>query len=269
MDIEMKLRKRRMLESLDYIDDDLISGTLRKIKPDVPIVVELDKNKNPFKHWKRIALMVACLILLSCAIPLVSYVLPSIGIVFGGNAGAGSDNFSDYDPYTDSAVFSYPIDMPAEEIYADVLEGGWLVTCVTDFYSANKKTMAGEELWDEFYSKVGNKEPAVFRSAFYVEKNNGSAFLSEEDGEPDGKPVISLTEVVYDGERYYYSSRDMLPSYSRDYSVVKEYTYLRLSLKMDERDKQFYFLTNDPDLRWWSPFLSTSSPDYEEIYRPE
>jgi hypothetical protein len=267
MDIEMKLRKRQMLESLDYIDDDLISSTLKKIKPDFA-AAEPEKMtwRTPLKYWKRFVALAACLVLLSCAIPLISYILPRLGVVFGGNA--GSDEYSDYDPYTDSAVFDYPVDMSAVEIYADVLTGGWLVTYVTDFDSANIKTVAGEGLWEEFHSKVQKGEPAVFRKAFYVEKNNSRNHLPE-GVEPDGNPVISLTEVVYDGEKYYFSHRDMLPSYSHDYSVVKEYTYLRLSLKMNERDKQFYFLTNDPDLRWWSPLLSTSSPDYEEIYRPE
>jgi hypothetical protein len=269
MDIEMKLRKRQMLESLDYIDDDLISSTLKKIKPDFA-AAEPEKMtwRTPLKYWKRFVALAACLVLLSCAIPLISYILPSIGRIFTGNAGAGSDEYSDYDPYTDSAVFDYPVDMPAVEIYADVLTGGWLVTYVTDFDSANIKAVAGEGLWEEFHSKVQKGEPAVFRKAFYVEKNNSRNHLPE-GVEPDGNPVISLTEVVYDGEKYYFSHRDMLPSYSHDYSVVKAYTYLRLSLKMNERDKQFYFLTNDPDLRWWSPLLSTSSPDYEEIYRPE
>ena len=267
MDIEMKLRKRQMLESLDYIDDDLISSTLKKIKPDFA-AAEPEKMtwRTPFKYWRRFVALAACLVLLSCAIPLISYILPRIGVVFGGNA--GSDEYSDYDPYTDSAVFDYPVDMPAEEIYDDVLTGGWLVTYVTDFDSANIKTVAGEGLWEEFHSKVQKGEPAVFRKAFYVEKNNSRNHLPE-GVEPDGNPVISLTEVVYDGEKYYFSHRDMLPSYSHDYSVVKEYTYLRLSLKMNERDKQFYFLTNDPDLRWWSPLLSMQAPDYEEIYRPE
>lgn len=269
MDLKMKQRKVRMLESLAYIDDDLISGTLRKIKPDVHTVVATDINKNPFKHWKRIAVMVACLVLLSCAIPLISYLMPRIGITIGGNAGAGNEEFLNYDPYTDSAVFVYPVDMPAEEIYADVCEGGWLVSAITDFNSANKKTVTGEGLWEDFYRKVVNKEPAVFRSAFYVEKNNISTYLPEGVYEPDGKPVISLSEVVYDGEKFYYSYREMFPSYSYDSSEVKEYIYLRLSLKNNEKDQQFYFLTNDPDLRWWSPFLSLPAPDYKEIYRPE
>lgn len=263
MSMNIKPENRRLLESLEHIDEKLVLEALGDLKDTSP----KESAKN-FGHWKRIAAMAACLVLLSCAIPLISYILPSIGRIFTGNAGAGSDEYSDYDPYTDSAVFDYPVDMPAEEIYADVLTGGWLVTYVTDFDSANIKTMAGEGLWEEFHSKVQKGEPAVFRKAFYVEKNNSRNHLPE-GVEPDGNPVISLTEVVYDGEKYYFSHRDMLPSYSHDYSVVKEYTYLRLSLKMNERDKQFYFLTNDPDLRWWSPLLSMQAPDYEEIYRPE
>lgn len=80
MDIEMKLRKRQMLESLDYIDDDLISSTLKKIKPDFA-AAEPEKMtwRTPLKHWKRFVALAACLLLLSVASPLVSYIAEVIG----------------------------------------------------------------------------------------------------------------------------------------------------------------------------------------------
>ena len=60
----------------------------------------------------------------------------------------------------------------------------------------------------------------------------------------------------------------MLPSYSFDFVEVKEYLYLKLSKKVNKHDRQFYFLTSDPKLEWWSSFISASRPDYEEIYTP-
>ena len=260
MSMNIKPENRRLLESLEHIDEKLVLEALGDLKDTSP-----KESAKPFGHWKRIAAMAACLVLLSCAIPLISYILPRLGVVFGGNA--GSDEYSDYDPYTDSAVFDYPVDMPAEEIYADVLLGGWCVWSVKNFDSV-KRLDAGAELWDEFYQKVRNKEPAVYRTAFYIEENNSDALLPEEVTEPDGNPCIQLTEIFYDGEKFYYSDRNMLPSYSFDFVEVKEYLYLKLSKKMNKHDRQFYFLTNDPKLEWWSSFISSSRPDYEEIYTP-
>ncbi len=92
MDLKMKLRKRRMLESLDYIDDDLISGTLRKIKTDNLSTAEAVMTwKTPLKHWKRLAAMAACALLLGAIIPVVSLVSrnmrPSDGIGAGDGVG--------------------------------------------------------------------------------------------------------------------------------------------------------------------------------------
>lgn len=80
MDIEMKLRKRQMLESLDYIDDDLISSTLKKIKPDFA-AAEPEKMtwRTPLKYWRQFVALAACLLLLSVASPLVSYIAEVIG----------------------------------------------------------------------------------------------------------------------------------------------------------------------------------------------
>ena len=82
MNNEMIMRKKQMLEALDYIDDDLIAGTLRKIKPETfantseqPIMTW----RTPFKHWRQFAALAACILLLSMASPLVSYIAEVIG----------------------------------------------------------------------------------------------------------------------------------------------------------------------------------------------
>ncbi len=135
MDIEMKLRKRQMLESLDYIDDDLISSTLKKIKPDFA-AAESEKMtwRTPLKYWRQFVALAACLVLLSCAIPLISYILPSIGRIFTGNAGAGSDEVTYPEHYYDMSdrdliehIGEVPdefVDIVSKNLFADVVTSG-------------------------------------------------------------------------------------------------------------------------------------------------
>ena len=90
MELESKLRKRIMLEALDYIDDDIISSTVKKITPDDcrtddPVITW----RTPLKHWKRYIALVASLLLLSMASPLFNYVAVVISNL---NAGAGSES---------------------------------------------------------------------------------------------------------------------------------------------------------------------------------
>lgn len=251
---------KRLLGVLDGVDARFISDALEYYDSPEP-----GKTKKARRGLvKRIAALAACVVLCAAAFPMVNYILPRFG-VYIGNAGAGKNEYSDYDPYVDSAVFAYPDDMPAEEVYADVLEGGWLVYYLSDFNSVNMKTVEGEELWDEFRQKVREGKPALFRKAIYVEKNIGLKDLPE-GMKSDGSSCIELTEVVYDGEKYYYSRREIFPSLSGDVSDVQEYKYLKLSKQIYEKEKQFYFLTDDPKLEYWSPFSSASSPDYRIIY---
>ena len=86
----MIVRKKQMLEALDYIDDDLIAGTLRKIKPETFANISEQPQmtwRTPLKHWRQFAALAACILLLSMASPLVSYIAQ---VISNFNAGAGS-----------------------------------------------------------------------------------------------------------------------------------------------------------------------------------
>lgn len=251
---------KRLLGALDYIDERFIAEVTESYTFEAPGEYKRDK-KSLFRTYRRLAVLAACLVLISAVFPVVHYVLPRLAVSFGGNAGAGAD----YDPQN-SAVFDYPVDMSAEEIYADLLDGGWLVYSVSSFNSSNKKIIAGEELWDEFYQKVRDGESAVFRSAFYVEKNDSSTFLPDGVDEPDGMPCIELIEVFYDSNKYHYSRRVILPSYAYDTYETSEYKYLKLSKQMYKNESRYFFLVNDPNIEYWSPFSSFSAPDMKKIY---
>ena len=90
MELENKLRKRRMLEALDYIDDDIISSTVKKITPDDYRVAEPVMTwRTPLKHWRQYLALAACLLLLSIAFPLFNYVAVFISNLTGS---AGSES---------------------------------------------------------------------------------------------------------------------------------------------------------------------------------
>ena len=92
MSMNIKPENRRLLESLEHIDEKLVLEALGDLKVTSALAPKEEAVtwKTPFKHWKRLTAMVACLVLLSCAIPLISYVLPQLGDAFSGSAGAGS-----------------------------------------------------------------------------------------------------------------------------------------------------------------------------------
>lgn len=95
----------RLIEALDYIDGDLIGEVAMKLDPAKESAEFVQRKSTPMRHLKQIALIAACAVLLSAAFPIVSYILPRLGINIGGNAGAGSShtytdgNFIHYLPY--------------------------------------------------------------------------------------------------------------------------------------------------------------------------
>lgn len=251
----------RLLEALDYIDQDLIGKVAVKLKFEESAVLTEEPVmtwRTPFKHWKRMLATVACLLLLSAAFPVLNYAVQRFGTgIWEGFA--GNNPYSDYDPNKDSAVFDYPVDMPAEEIYADLLNGDWVV------YENEKMVTEDETWWDTFYQKVRDKEPALLRQAWYITTDYSSDRLPS-GIEPDGNACLELQEVVYDGKKFFYSFRYIHPTLSFESADVKEYQYLKLSKNMYQNEKRYYFLTNDPKLEYWSPFSSLPAPDMQKIY---
>jgi hypothetical protein len=227
----------RLLEALDYIDTDLIGEVAVKLKfeENAPLTEEPVMTwRTPFKHWKRMLATAACLLLLSCTIPIINYVLPRVGVTIGGNAGAGTSDVepNEYDSPYERAIDAYPADMPADEIFADVLKGGWVVK--SEYFGG---LTAGEDLWYSFFEKTQNGEPSSVLFARYFTDNGNS---------------IYLYEVVYNGETFY------LKLFNCQTDVIDfqgEYEYLKKGIvEYTERGKLYvsegYFLTNTDWITW-------------------
>lgn len=80
------INNRRILEAIELIDPAFIDEMFDGMKVPERKEVSDGEKKNPFKHWKPIAAMAACLVLLSAVIPLLGYLIPDLN--FGGEAGA-------------------------------------------------------------------------------------------------------------------------------------------------------------------------------------
>ena len=204
MNNEMRMRKRRMLESLEYLDDDLISGVLRKIKPEREYADPVRTWSTPLKHWKSIAVLAACTVLLAFAAPTASFisqVISNYSSVAGGNAGAGTAESEVIDTGFDQYLEAFA-DMTEDEIYAEVLKGGWVV-----IGEDNSDFAAGKELWLAFFEKSQKEEPAYALIADYARIN-------------DQKSEIVLYEIIFDGDLFYYKRM------YKNQIVSDEYKYL-------------------------------------------
>ncbi len=183
MNNEMRMRKRQMLEALEFIDDDLISGVLKKIKPELEIAEPVRTWRTPFKHWKQFVALTACLILLSVASPLANFISQAVSN-FRAGAGSGTTEELSSTPITDEngVPYTYPMfvddleQLTAEEMLRiDELwykmEYDYNYKDLYDFYinNVNKEYSESEasELADKRASQVAND---IAKHCFFNDK---------------------------------------------------------------------------------------------------
>ena len=76
----IKPENRRLLEAIEYIDEDIVLGVLGGLKDPVENAVHGEyKKPSPFKHWKQFSALAACLLLLSAAFPVLNYAVQRFG----------------------------------------------------------------------------------------------------------------------------------------------------------------------------------------------
>ena len=80
-------QKKQLLESIDYIDDAMLSDTLSRVNTDAAVAGRASLTKKRPIYWvKQTAALVACTLLLSAIIPILSYVLSLAGITPSASA---------------------------------------------------------------------------------------------------------------------------------------------------------------------------------------
>ncbi len=81
-------QKRRLLESIEYIDDAMISDTMSRVKTDTVTAGMPTKGKKHVIWIKQIAVLAACALLLGAIIPVVNFVSKNTNPFSGFGAGA-------------------------------------------------------------------------------------------------------------------------------------------------------------------------------------
>lgn len=235
----------RLLEALDYIDQDLIGEVAVKLNFEESAVLTEEPVmtwRTPFKHWKRMLATVACLLLLSAAFPVLDYAVQRFGIgTWEGNAGAGTEELEvptaeetqaleTEDKTIDSpyprAIDAYPADMSIAEIYDDIIKGGWVVLD-SDY---EKGFLYGNELWTSFIDKVNMKQPAT---VLVADMARWSSLHPSVSGWQYSKPrhsTLFLMEIVFDGTKFTYkrincSTDEITDSGEYKYLITDIYEY--------------------------------------------
>lgn len=239
MNYEMKMRKRQILDALDYIDDDLISGVLKKIKPDnAPTEEPVRTWRTPFKHSKLYIVLAACLLLLSLASPVASFITRTISNVTSAAGFFESEFDKELDRFSD---------MSADEIYEEVIKGSW---CVQNMGGC---LQYGIDLWFSFLNSVEKGERAKVWFALYNDDAyNPDKYLDLTDDMPQSIiPGIYLAEITFDGEKFTKRIVSCYP-HAPDYSVkaseyeTKEYSFLYASEDYHNPTENVQFiLSND------------------------
>jgi len=110
------LRDTRLLDALEYIDDEYLASAARyKMKYAEQVHEHKITWRTPFKHWRQFVALVACLLLLSVASPLVSYIAEVIRD-FNAGAGGGTTEEMLEDIVTDENGIPYTYPMFVEDL---------------------------------------------------------------------------------------------------------------------------------------------------------
>ena len=108
---------KRLLGVLDGVDQKFIAEALESYDIAEPKRV----RKAPI--YRRVALLAACLLLITAAFPVVNYVLPRLGVTWGGNAGAGTEDSIDMSEFADMSerdLIEHVGEVPKE--FKDIVE---------------------------------------------------------------------------------------------------------------------------------------------------
>lgn len=179
MRMNIKPENRRLLEALSFIDDSIVSDMLAEIKiPDAP---SPERNKKVTRRSIRYFLaLAACLMLLIAAVPLITYLIPRIGVIFSGNAGAGSGT-DEYDipiPEGGLTFIEHVGEVPEE--FKKIIEDNLFLRAYVYGDHLIRYVWTKEEHVFYFFDKSGN----ITRQAVY----------------PDSEKQISMRQKFIDSE---------------------------------------------------------------------
>jgi hypothetical protein len=230
---ERVFKDTRLLEALEFIDDEYIASAARyKMKYEAqPAEPPKMTWRTPFKHWRHIAALAACILLLSIASPLVSYIAEVIRDI---NAGAGSslENTSELltEPETTNGMYDKYI--LTEEDLAKLNEAEFIRSVVKDPNYADKDEAFFDELREklkdtQFHKFALSVEQAMERSTvpgdtFYFGKYGDCIVVAKNTGAQTGWSPSLLRKYILGEYFFSYAQSIMLACYNSEFYDVKK-----------------------------------------------
>ena len=113
-----EFRKRRLLDALEYIDDEYIASAARykmKIKPYASEPPVQTVGGSLKKYWKQYLTLAACLLILALASPIFSFVAQTINSIAAGWGDVTTDEITEA-PITDENGIAYTYPMFVDDL---------------------------------------------------------------------------------------------------------------------------------------------------------
>lgn len=186
----------RLLESLDYIDRDLIAEVIDDLKvPDADEIPGKSK-KAVLRSVKQVLMLAACVVLISAFIPMISYVIEHYDFSLGGIFGHSTTEESTVDTPTEHAEnLSYPIFTPdlepiSDEMIAELKEV-WYNKVYAAEYAAYLRLYAGTPFSDQ-----QKEEDSIKLGHSHAERYTALLFSNKKEDHFRGRYYGTISDCV-------------------------------------------------------------------------
>lgn len=197
------IQKKQLLESIDYIDDAMLSDTLSRVNTDAAVAGRAPANRTRSMHWlKQTAALAACTVLLSAIIPILTHVMRTPDTVDGTSPSAGMSD-GEVEPQTViEETDPYPGELGSEGLRYMINDDGATVSFIGwgDF-SGNTAYIAsvyeGLPVTKIFFYEVWEQQERLKE----IEKNNPDyieqTIMPDDFSFPNIKHVVIPDSVEY------------------------------------------------------------------------
>ena len=243
MSNEKVITDRRLLAALDYIDQKYIDDVFSIIKePEAAGEPENMTWRTPFKHWKSLAALAACILLLSIASPLVGYIAQ---VITDWAAAAGSGTTEEINETTIPENTEFPDN--TGYIYGDYLKPikNLELLPVGIFENIKKYSPNYVSLSDIRYTNVSSGQSDRYLGCF----NGYYIFIDTKAG--GGAAFTAPHLINIGGYTFYdYNSFEM---YAYKNSKIEQLGKVYRSGLISEDQLKTIYLRNNEYLRYFEP----------------
>lgn len=148
---------KRLLGALDYIDDKFIAEVTEGYKIFEESDGKISARRTLKISLRQFAALAACLALLACIMPVVSYVLPQLGTLFSGNAGNPVGDDSVHEGFADMSerdLIEHIGKVPDE--FKKVVENNLFKQCFSSGDHVFVRYLNSDDIDYTVYDKYGN-----------------------------------------------------------------------------------------------------------------